>query len=144
MPINVVSNTSVSTAQILNELIPRVESIVERRTDTLEEFMAGTWPNTTNSGPQASGRDTQATDTSALAIDLESTVTPSVITIEFTIADDVNPRTGQPASDYAEYVHFTGATTGSALDRARDQFQRGITDIIEDIETAAAAILARR
>jgi len=128
----------------LAELMPRLESIVANRASTLEDFMSGSWPNTGNSGDHADGRPSQATDTSAIAIDVIGSVDSSAIRVDFEIADDVNPRTGQPASEYAEYVHFTGAATGSALDRARDQFQRGITDIIEDIETAAAAILARR
>ena len=144
MPIDVVSDTTVNTADIISELIPRVEDIVENRANTLEEFMQGTWPNIGNSGDHADGAPTEATDTSALAIDLESTVTEHAIVVDFTILDDVNHRTGEAASEYAEYVHFTGASTGSALDRAREQFQSGITDIIEDIETAAAAILARR
>jgi len=139
--INVVSDTTVSANQILDELIPRLDDIVSRRASVMESFMEGTWHS---DFPQASGRPSQSTGASAEAITIDGFANRNEVVLEFTIGDNVNPDTGQPASEYAEYVHNTGAPVGQALDRARDQFQQGVTDIIEDIETAAAAILARR
>lgn len=125
------------------ELWSTMNGVLESRKNGLVDFLRSQWPNPSNSGPQASGRPSQSTGASSEALDIVTSGSGSTLTVEFVVNDNVNPSTGQPASEYAEYVHYTGAPTGSAADAADRNFNMTMQAIIDDIATAVSARVAR-
>ena len=130
MAINVVSDTTVSAAEIIEELLPQFDDLVTRGAATIEDNLADNWHHAVD----IPGQKSRSTGTSAAAISVEGTVTPHSIIIDFQIEDDVNPLTGQPASEYAKYVHENGGSAGppgDALVSATNRFNRDVEELSE-------------
>lgn len=144
MPITTAtSGVGVNVDGIAEELWETMDGVLESRKNGLLDFLKSQWPNPSNSGPQASGRPSQSTGASSSALDLKTSGSGSRLVVDFVVEDITNPSTGQPASEYAEYVHYTGSPTGSAADSADRNFNQGMQSIIDDIAAAVNARVAR-
>ncbi|MBC8425449.1 hypothetical protein H8E07_15120 [bacterium] len=137
------SSLRIPIEELTADLVETMRRTVDTRAEGLRAFLESQWPNESNSGPQASGRPSQATGTSSKALEIDITGDGPELTVSLVVGDDINPKTGQPASEYAEYVHYTGGATGGAAASADASFNRGLQGIIEDTTTAINAHVAR-
>lgn len=130
-----------TTEDVMEIVRSEAEAILNRRSQSLRDFMASQWPNPSNSGPHASGRPSQSTGASSGAMRVDTDVSGSTFGMEWGFDDNPNPERNITVGDYYEYVHFTGAPTGNALNDASARFQRESEAIKNDIITAALARL---